>query len=131
MGNPPTGRISTPWRHQMDRQFDTPEPLELLAELGSGTLHTQATETTRTTVEVTGPRAEEFTVELAGSRLSVLAPRHRGGLFGGNDDHHVRVVLPTSSDLTTRTGSARTEATGTYGAVRAKTGSGDFELEEA
>lgn len=114
----------------MDKQFDTPEPVSLVAELGSGTLHSEATQTARSTVEITGPRAEEFTVQLAGNRLSVVAPRGRG-LFGGSDHHDVHVVIPTGSDLDTRTGSADTEATGAYGAVRAKTGSGDFEVEVA
>lgn len=115
----------------MDRHFDTPEPVELVVELGSGSLHTEATGTGPSTVEVTGPRADDFLVELSGRRLSVIAPRQRGGFVTGNDSHHVRVVVPAGSDLSTRTGSADTEAIGRYGRVRAKTGSGDVDLESA
>jgi DUF4097 and DUF4098 domain-containing protein YvlB len=114
----------------VERAFDTTEPVALHVELGGGTLHAEAVETDRSTVEVTGPRADEFSIELRGRALAVVAPKG-GGLFRGGEQHQVRVVVPTRSDLSTKTGSADTEATGTWSAVRAKTGSGDVEVEDA
>jgi DUF4097 and DUF4098 domain-containing protein YvlB len=115
----------------MDKRFSTPEPVELVIELGSGTITTEAGATSESTVAVDGPRADEFIVELRGRELSVIAPRHRTGMFGGNDRHDVRVTVPEGSDLSTRTGSASTRAEGHYGMVRAKTGSGDIEIDAA
>ncbi|WP_310961948.1 DUF4097 family beta strand repeat-containing protein [Nocardioides terrisoli] len=115
----------------MHQQFDTPDPVELVLELGSGSATITAIETSQSTVEISGPRAEEFTVELEGRRLTVLAPRHGVRIFGGNDSHQVTVTLPTGSDLTTRTGSADVDATGRLGAVRSKSGSGQVEIEDA
>jgi Putative adhesin len=114
----------------MDHTFDTPEPVDLYVELSSGTLVTQAAATDSTHVEISGPRAEEFDVRQDGRGISVIAPRSRLG-FGGRDEHVVRVTLPTGSDLATRLGSADTEATGSYGTVKIKSGSGEVSLESA
>lgn len=115
----------------MDKRFATPEPVELVIELGSGTITTEACTTSECTVAVEGPRADEFSVQLRGRELTVIGPRHRAGMFGGDDRHDVRVTVPQGSDLSTRTGSAVTRARGRYGMVRAKTGSGDIEIEAA
>lgn len=115
----------------MDKQFDTSNPIELVAALSAGALHIATDDSGRSSVEVEGPRAEEFTVELRGRQLHVLAPRGRGSLSRHTDGHQVRVTVPAGSDLTTRTGSADVEATGRYGRVRAKTGSGALALERA
>ncbi len=78
----------------MQKTFDTPDPVELYVELGSGTVTVDATDTVTSQVEATGPRADEFTVELTGRRLSVIAPK--GRFLGiGNDSHDIRVVVPT------------------------------------
>jgi DUF4097 and DUF4098 domain-containing protein YvlB len=112
----------------MEKTFSTPDPVELYVELGSGTVAVEADETDESRVEVTGPRAEEFTVELRGRHLVVVPPKSR--FFGiGTDAHAVRVVVPTGSDLATRTGSAETGTTGVLGQVRIKTGSGDVEVD--
>lgn len=112
----------------MQQTFTTPDPVELYVELGAGSLSVEATETPDSTVEITGPRAEEFTVELRGRHLVVVPPK---GRFLGlvNDEHTVRVVVPAGSDLATKTGSAATEAIGPLGNVRLKTGSGDVEID--
>ena len=112
----------------MQHTFDTPDPVALYVELGSGELTVEATDTTQTRVEVTGAREEDFTVEQRGRHIAVLAPK--GRFFGiGTDSHTVRIVVPTGSDLTTKTGSADTETVGTLGVVKLKTGSGDVEVE--
>ncbi len=114
----------------MNRTFQTPQPVNLFIELGSGEVATHAVATDETTVEVVGPRAEEFQVEHNGSEVSVVAPKSRLGAFR-NDGHRVTVSLPEGSSLRTRTGSADVVASGSYGLVRLKTGSGDVDLEEA
>jgi DUF4097 and DUF4098 domain-containing protein YvlB len=114
----------------MNQTFTTPDPVAAHVELGAGTLTVEATDTTETRVEITGPRADEFTVELRDRHLIVVPPK--GRFFGiGIDSHVVRVVVPTGSDLTTKTGSADTETVGTLGVVKLKTGSGDIEVERA
>jgi DUF4097 and DUF4098 domain-containing protein YvlB len=115
---------------QVERQFDTTGPVELVVELGAGSVEARTADTERCTVEVTGPRADEFTIDLRGHTLVVTAPRS-GGLFRGGDRHHVHAVVPERSDLSAKTGSADAEVTGTWSAVRAKTGSGTFDLENA
>lgn len=112
----------------MNKTFDTPDPVALYVELGSGTLSVAGTDSTQTEVEISGPRADEFEVELHGRNLAVLAPK--GRFFGiGTEDHTVRVAVPAGSDLATKTGSADTETTGTLGVVKLKTGSGDVDVE--
>ena len=112
----------------MQREFDTPDPVELTVELGGGSIVVEATGTDTTTVRVDGPRADEFTIEQRGERIAVIAPRLKG-IFGGRDEHDVRVSVPTDSGLHTRTGSADLRAEGSYRALRAKTGSGDAEVD--
>lgn len=113
----------------MHRTFETPEPLDISVDLGSGNVHTEATETEQSIVDIEGPRAEEFTVELRGNRLVVSAPK--GGLSSlfSNDKHVVRVVAPLESNLELRLGSADAQSTGTYERVQVKTGSGDIDVD--
>jgi DUF4097 and DUF4098 domain-containing protein YvlB len=114
----------------MSQTFQTPDPVELYVELGSGSLTVEATDTDQTRVEISGPRADDFTVEQRGRHVVVVPPKSR--FFGiGTDDHVVRVVVPTGSDLATKTGSADTETIGSLGVIRLKTGSGDVEVERA
>ena len=114
----------------MKKTFSTPDPVALFVELGAGAITAESADTDESTVEITGPRAEDFSVELSGRELAVVAPK--GRFFGvDNDSHHVRITVPTGSDLSTRTGSADTETTGTFGVMKLKTGSGDIDIERA
>lgn len=113
----------------MRKTFTTSDHLTVIVELGAGHLTTRGADVDETVVEVHGPRADEFGVELHGSTLAVVGPR--GRFFGIGDSHDVRITVPSGSDLVTKTGSADTEATGTLGALRLKTGSGDIEIERA
>ena len=62
--------------NQLDLTFDTPEPIELYVENGRGRVDVTATDTTETTVRITGERAEEFDVrDLADGRGSRSSPR--------------------------------------------------------
>ena len=78
----------------MKKTFETPDPVELYVELGSGSLIVQAADTDESVVEVSGPRAEEFTAEHRGRHLVVVPPK--GRFFGiGTDAHTVRISVPT------------------------------------
>lgn len=110
-------------------QFETHEPVDLYVELDKGRIHVSAQETSETTVEVAGRDADEVVVEQSGSRISVIAPRRRGGFFSGDSDMRVSIVLPTGSDVTSRTGSADLLVDGTIGSCHAKTGSGDLAVD--
>ena len=68
--------------NHLDLTFDTPEPIELYVENGRGTVDVTATDTTETTVRITGERAEEFDVRDLGDRIAIIAPRGSGGFFG-------------------------------------------------
>jgi len=114
----------------MNKTFTTPDPVALYVALGAGALTVEAADTDESVVDISGPRAEEFTVEHRGRNLAIVAPK--GRFLGiGHDSHTVRVVVPTGSDLATKTGSADTETVGSLGVMRLKTGSGDVEVERA
>jgi len=68
----------------MNRQFETPEPIELYVEIGKGKVEVRATGTTTTTLDVEGQYADEVTVSFEGNRLSVIAPKEGGGWFDDN-----------------------------------------------
>ena len=113
----------------MKQTFNTPGPTSLFVELGAGKLSTVAVDTTESTIEIRGPRAEEFQVDYDGKRISVIAPH--GRFFGRGDSHDVRVRVPNGSELITKMGSADTTTTGTLGLVALKSGSGDIVIERA
>ena len=81
----------------MNKTFETPDPVALYVELGAGSLTVDATDTDQTQVEITGPRADEFAVEISGRNLAVVAPK--GRFFGIGSD--VRSVS-TCDALTVR-----------------------------
>jgi DUF4097 and DUF4098 domain-containing protein YvlB len=113
----------------MHKTFTTEAHLTVYVELGSGRLITAAEAGDEAVVEITGPRADEFHVELSGSTLSVTSPRAR--FFGIGESHDVRITVPDGTDLVSKTGSADTETTGTLGMLKLRTGSGDIEVDKA
>ena len=108
--------------------FETPDPVELYVELGRGSLHVTATDTTAAHVEITGRDAERVEVRQAGRRISVVAPRQLGGFFGSDSSLAVAVTVPHESELALRTGSADITVDGTVGTVEVKSGSGTVRL---
>lgn len=111
----------------MNRQFETPQPIDLYVEIGKGQVEVRATETDTTQLDVRGQNADEVTVTFEDNRLSVVAPKEGGGWFGGKDrELDVRVTLPTGSDVAVRTGSADIRIEGQVDEVDLKTGSGDI-----
>ncbi len=113
----------------MKKSFSTPDPITLYVELGAGHLKALATETGDAEVEITGPQAEDFSVTMSGSQLSVVAPH--GRFFGRGDSHQVKVTVPQGSGLVTKMGSADASTEGTLGVVKMKTGSGDIDIDRA
>jgi DUF4097 and DUF4098 domain-containing protein YvlB len=114
-----------------EHHFETPQPVQLFAEIGKGSVTVQASETSQTHVEITGREADDVLVQQDGDRISVVGPRMRGGFFGGDNGLDVVITLPTRSILAVRTGSAAITVVGTVGAARLKSGSGDVEVDAA
>ncbi|MCM0620341.1 DUF4097 family beta strand repeat-containing protein [Nocardioides bruguierae] len=113
----------------LHRELDTPGPLDLLVELGRGSLTVTLVEAGGTTLDVRGKDAERVTVEVDGDRLRVASPR--GGLFSSDPRLDVDLVVPAGSRLDLRTGSADVRVSGRYGDAVVRTGSGDVDLDEA
>jgi DUF4097 and DUF4098 domain-containing protein YvlB len=111
-----------------EHHFDTPEPVALFVEIGKGSVDVTATETTQTHVEISGRDADQVTVSQDGRQISVIAPKLRGGIFGGDSRLDVRVTIPTGSDAVLRTGSADIAVRGIIGTGQVKSGSGDVQL---
>ncbi|HYF73086.1 MAG TPA: DUF4097 family beta strand repeat-containing protein [Nocardioides sp.] len=112
-----------------EHRFETPGPVRLVAEIGKGSVKVTATETTETSVSITGRDADQATVRQDGDQISVIGPKQRGGIFGGDSRLDVVVTLPTASDVAIRTGSADIAVSGTVGAGQLKSGSGDVEID--
>ncbi|WP_340540181.1 DUF4097 family beta strand repeat-containing protein [Nocardioides sp. GXZ039] len=111
-------------------QFETHQPINLYVEIGKGGVDLHAEDTTETRVAIVGPDADDVLVELDGDQLRIIAPRQRGGLFGGDRRLDVTVTLPSHSNVATKLGSADLRSTGTIGACDVRTGSGDLVLDE-
>jgi DUF4097 and DUF4098 domain-containing protein YvlB len=110
--------------------FETHHPVELYVENGKGYVEVRAADTTESHVRLDGPDADEVRVDLAGRRLSVVAPQLRGGFLGGGRRLDVVVTVPIGSDLVTKLGSADLQASGPLGAAQVRSGSGDVTLAE-
>jgi len=106
-------------------QFQTPRPVDLLVEIGSGSVQVLATDTAESTVEVRGRDAESVRVDHSDGRISVVAPKLRAGLLTGDSRLDVTVTVPTDSGLAVRTGSADITVDGTVGTGQLRSGSGD------
>jgi DUF4097 and DUF4098 domain-containing protein YvlB len=109
----------------MNRQFETPEPIDLYVEIGKGRVEVRAATTSTTMLEIRGQNADEVAVTFENNRLSVVAPKESGSWFGRERELIVEVDLPTGSDVAVRTGNADIQLDGEVGEVDVKTGSGD------
>ena len=85
--------------NQLDATFDTPEPIDLYVENGRGLVDVTATDTTETTVRITGERAEEFDVRDLGDRIAIIAPKGGNGFFGRDSRAEILVEVPVASGL--------------------------------
>lgn len=107
--------------------FPATENQSVHVEIESGSVAVDAAPTDRVVVEVTGPGADDVSVQQEGDRVTVLGPRSRG--FTRTRAAHVRVTAPAGSDLVSKVGSASVETTGALGAVRISSGSGPVTLD--
>jgi len=114
----------------MQKTFDTPEPVSLYVELGSGDVHVAADDVAQTTVTVDGKDADDATVEQRGNQIVVIAPHRRSGLFSTSSELNVNITLPTDSEVTTKLGSADVVGSGRFGTTKIKSGSGEVRLGE-
>jgi hypothetical protein len=120
--------------NQLDLSFDTPEPIDLYVENGRGLVDVTATDTTETTVRITGDRAEEFDVrDLAGERgdrrIAIIAPPRSGGFLGKDPRAEIVVEVPVASALHAKVGSSDVAAHGRFADTRVDSGSGDVTLD--
>jgi DUF4097 and DUF4098 domain-containing protein YvlB len=113
---------------QTDQYFETPGPLDLYVETGSGTVTVHAVETTESRVTITGRDAEQVRVEQSGTSLSVIAPKRSGFLSGGSS-LDVDVTVPLHSEAAIRTGSADVTIEGVVAALQVRSGSGEVRVE--
>ena len=109
--------------------FETPRPISLYVENGSGSISVTAEETAVTTVEISGRHADEAIVRQDGDQISVLAPKMRAGFLGGDAKLSMVIGIPTDSTLAIKSGSADVTARGSYRAGQVKSGSGDVGIE--
>lgn len=115
--------------NHLDLSFDTPQPIELYVENGRGTVDVTATDTTETTVRITGERAEEFDVRDLGDRIAIIAPKGSGGFFGKDPRAEIVVEVPVASALTAKVGSSDVAAHGRFADTLVDSGSGDVSLD--
>jgi len=96
--------------------FETHRPVDLYVELGRGSLTVRA--------------AEDVPVEQDGDEISVIAPKQRAGLLGGDRERlDVVVSLPQGSRVAAKTGSADVTLEGEVGTAHLKSGSGDVRVD--
>lgn len=120
--------------NQLDVSFDTPEPIDLYVENGRGLVDVTATDTTETTVRITGERAEEYDVrDLADGRgprrIAIIAPSRSGGIFGKDPRAEIVVEVPVASGLAVKVGSSDVATHGRFADTHVDTGSGDVALD--
>ncbi|MCF6376042.1 DUF4097 domain-containing protein [Nocardioides KLBMP 9356] len=113
----------------IDHTFDTPEPVVLHVENGRGLVDVTATDTTQTTVRITGDRAEEFDVRYLGDRIAIIAPHRSGGIFGKDSKAEIVVEVPVASGLSVKVGSSDVVTHGRFDDTRVDSGSGDITLD--
>lgn len=112
-------------------RFETRLPVNLVCEIGKGTVRLVATETTETVVEISGHDADQVRVEQSGDQITVIGPKQHDRWFGGDTRLDVVITLPTDSKAAVRTGSADITVVGSIGMSRLKSGSGDLTVDTA
>ncbi|MEZ0577125.1 DUF4097 domain-containing protein [Nocardioides sp. MH1] len=111
-----------------EQTFQTPEPIQLHVENGSGHIAVSAADVRTTEVRVEGRNADQVEVHHDRDRVSVIAPKSRG-LFG-DQKLAMDIVVPAGSSVVLRGGSADIRVTGSVGEASVKSGSGDVSVEQ-
>jgi DUF4097 and DUF4098 domain-containing protein YvlB len=112
-----------------EHRFETHLPVDLYVEIGKGGVHVFCTDTTESTVRIEGRDADQVVVQQDGDQISVVAPRQRGGFFGNDSSLQVHVVVPNTSNVATKTGSADVTIEGVAGSATIRSGSGDVVID--
>jgi hypothetical protein len=120
--------------NQIDHTFDTSEPIVLHVENGRGLVDVTATDTTQTTIRITGERADEFDVRdwadgMGDRRIAIIAPHRSGGIFGKDARAEIVVEVPVASGLSAKVGSSDVVTHGRFSDTRVDAGSGDISLD--
>lgn len=110
-----------------EHTFDTPGPVQLHVENGSGHIDVTAADVRTTEVRIEGRTADQVQVVQDHDRISVVAPKNRG-LFG-DQKLAMDIVVPTDSRVVLRSGSADVRVTGQVANASVKSGSGDVSIE--
>ena len=117
--------------------FTTPGPIDLAVDVQVGALEVVASDRDDTVVTVSPTNPDKdadrrgaagTTVELDGSRLTVVTPKPRFTLVGPGESVDVRVELPAGSRLTAEVAAGWVRTSGRLGATRVKTASGKAQL---
>jgi DUF4097 and DUF4098 domain-containing protein YvlB len=98
-------------------------------DLSCGLVDVTATDTTETTIRITGDRAEEFDVRDLGDRIAIIAPPRSGGFLGKDPRAEIVVEVPVASALHAKVGSSDVAAHGRFADTRVDSGSGDVTLD--
>lgn len=120
----------------MEQTFDTPGPVQLAIQLGAGDIEVRATDTTTTSVRISGypkeqpPRVTCDPTPEGGHRVAIDHRAKRGWGFAFGKGLSVVVEVPTGARLDGSSGAADVEATGTYEAINVRTGSGDIRFDD-
>jgi hypothetical protein len=124
-------------------RFETPGPVALRIAIAAGRVEVIAAESEQTEVDIVPLRDDETTrraveearvehIARAGSHeVIVESERSDWGVFRRGPKLGVTVRCPRGADLEVRTASASVRAIGGFGAVQAKTASGDVDVDEA
>ncbi len=121
--------------------FQTPEPISVSVEFGTGHLRLEASGSTETVVEVTPTdstkegdvdAARQTRVEYALGSLVVRGPKNwrQWTPWVGRDSIDVEIRLPQGSRVSADVGVASIHGTGRLGVLDLKTGMGDIRVDE-
>ncbi len=115
--------------------FDTPQPVDLRAEIWQGEIYVHAEERDTTTVELESLHGdaqeliEQTRVERRGSEVSVLMPKVKSGFFRSRGEIRATIRVPLSSNVHLQSASADSDLHGELGDVSIASGSGDVRIE--
>jgi len=120
----------------MERNFETPGPVQLTIQLGAGDIAVRATDTPTTRVRIEGydkaqpPRVSCDPTGDGGYRVAIDHRTKKTWGFSFGRGVTVEVDVPTGARLDGSSGAADLEAIGTYEAITVRTGSGDIRFDD-
>ena len=115
----------------MQKSFQTPGPVSLYVEVGSGGVTVHTDQVSETVVDVNGRNADAVIVEQRGDEIVVIARQQGASFLGRGHELDVHVSAPFDSRLTTKLGSADVRVLGRIGDSLLRSGSGDVNVEDA